>query len=139
MSDQKKKFDVDKAMRMLAEADQIIDSVLTAEERQAVAALGRRVDSQGAEGMYAAVEHVQAQEDFDLLATADALEGLAAKVRAVVEVKQAEAYQQALDLYYAAEELSKDPAHAHLTEHVERLRAAHLRQYGKPIPPKKGQ
>jgi hypothetical protein len=138
MTDEKKKFDVEAALRILAEADQMIDGALTEEERQAVASLRRKVEP-NAEEIYAAGEDAQAVEDFDLLVTADALESLAAKVRAVVEYKEAKLYQDALAIYYATEELSKDPANEHLREQVERMRAAHERQYGKPIPPKKEQ
>jgi len=138
MTDEKKTFDVEAAMRVLAEAEQMIDETLTDEERQAVALLRRKIEH-GPEGLYAAGEDAQAAEDFDLLATADALESLAAKVRAVVEYKEAKLYQDALAVFYATEELSKDPANAHLREHVEKMRASHERQYGKPIPPKKEQ
>jgi hypothetical protein len=41
-------------------------------------------------------------------------------------------------VYYIAEELAKDPAHAELIQHVEAMRKAHEKQYGKVIPPKKG-
>jgi hypothetical protein len=140
MADQKKVVDIEAVMRILAEADQMVDGALTEEERKAVAVLRRRaVEKDTAEGFYAAGEDAQAAEDFDLLATADALESLAAKVRAVVEIKEAALYQKALDVYYATEELARDPANAHLKEQVEKMRDAHERQYGKPIPPKKGQ
>jgi hypothetical protein len=48
-----------------------------------------------------------------------------------------EAYRWALDAYYTAEELARDPAHAELVPHVEAMQRAHEAQYGKPIPPKR--
>jgi hypothetical protein len=41
-----------------------------------------------------------------------------------------------LEIFYAAEEASQDPANAHLIEQVEEMRAAYEREYGRPIPPK---
>jgi len=42
----------------------------------------------------------------------------------------------AMKVYYAAEELAKDPEHAELIPHVEKMREAYSSFYGKPIPPK---
>jgi len=41
----------------------------------------------------------------------------------------------ALRIYYAAEELARDPANAHLIPHVEAMRRAYEHDYGVPIPP----
>ena len=48
-----------------------------------------------------------------------------------------EAMEQAMEIYYAAEELAKDPAHAHLIPYVEQMREIYRRDFGKDIPPKK--
>jgi len=45
-------------------------------------------------------------------------------------------YRQALDVYYTAEELARDPEHAHLAAQVEAMRLAHEREYGHPPPPR---
>jgi hypothetical protein len=45
--------------------------------------------------------------------------------------------QDCLNVYYATEELVKDPANAHLIPHLEAMRKAYEDSYGKPIPPKK--
>ena len=42
-----------------------------------------------------------------------------------------------LRIYYAAEDLSRDPANAHLLAHVEDMRREYERVFGEPIPPKK--
>jgi hypothetical protein len=76
-------------------------------------------------------------EEFNYLAVADGLESLADELSVAIEEKRAQALAQALEIYYAAEELAKDPAHADLIPHVEAMRAAYEKSYGKPIPPKK--
>jgi hypothetical protein len=43
---------------------------------------------------------------------------------------------QALKIYYAAEELAKDPEHAHLIPYVEQMRAIYRRDFGTDIPKK---
>jgi hypothetical protein len=75
-------------------------------------------------------------EDFDLMAVADGLEAFADDIQAVIEQKHAAALVKALEIYYAAEELARDPAHPELIPHVEAMRSAYEKQYGKPIPPK---
>ena len=47
-----------------------------------------------------------------------------------------ELYRKGLEVYYAAEDLARDPAHAELIPHVEAMRRAHEAQYGRPIPPR---
>ena len=64
------------------------------------------------------------------------LESLADDISAVVARKRAEAVEMALRVYYAAEELSHDPEHVHLIEHVEKMRAAYEREFGRAIPAK---
>jgi hypothetical protein len=76
-------------------------------------------------------------EDFENLAVIEALESLADDVHTAVEEARETAYQQALKVYYAAEELARDPEHAELIAHVEAMRQAHQNSYGRPIPPKK--
>jgi len=79
---------------------------------------------------------LQTVEDFEWAAVIDGFESLANDVSAVVARKRAELLEMALRAYYAAEELSRDPAHAHLIEEVEKMRAAYERDFGRPIPPK---
>ena len=75
-------------------------------------------------------------EDFDLMAVADGLEALADDIHAVAEQKHAAAMVKALEIYYAAEELARDPAHPEVIPHVENMRRAYEADFGKPIPPK---
>jgi hypothetical protein len=75
-------------------------------------------------------------EDFDLMAVADGLEAFADDIQAVVDQKRALAVAKALEIYYAAEELARDPAHPELIPHVENMRRAYEKEFGKPIPPK---
>jgi len=74
-------------------------------------------------------------EEFEYAAVADALESLADDISTAVARANARAKEEALKIYYAAEELARDPQHANLIEHVEKMREAYLSQYGKPIPP----
>ena len=76
-------------------------------------------------------------EDFENLAVVEALESLADDVHAAVEEARETAYRQALEVYYAAEELARDPEHADLIAQVEAMRQAHQSSYGRPIPPRK--
>ena len=75
-------------------------------------------------------------EEFELEAVADALEALADDVRLMVEKANEEAMEKALDVYYAAEELARDPANVDVAAHVEKMRAAYQSHYGRPIPSK---
>ena len=86
--------------------------------------------------VYSVDEREQAMSEFDTLAAAQALSTLANQIQYVVDRRMQEAYRMALDVYYAAEELARDPEHAELIPHVEAMRQAHEQQYGKPIPPK---
>jgi hypothetical protein len=79
---------------------------------------------------------LQTEEDFEWAAVLAAVESFAADVSAIAAQKQAEALEIALRIYYTAEELSHDPEHADLIEHVEKMRAAYEGEFGKPIPGK---
>ena len=78
----------------------------------------------------------QTEEEFEYAAIAAGLESMANDVAAAIEHARAQATEQALQVYYAAEELARDPAHAELIPQVEAMRQAYERTYGKPIPPK---
>lgn len=81
---------------------------------------------------------VETEEDFEWAAVQDGVESLLRDVSLVVAQKKAAALETVLQIYYAMEEASHDPANAHLIEHVEQLRAAYERDFGRPIPPKGG-
>src|ERR1700760_1379012 len=76
-------------------------------------------------------------EAFEMETLADALESFADELSESIETAQQRAMAQAMEVYYAAEELSKDPAHAHLIPYVEQMREVYRRDFGKDIPPKK--
>lgn len=75
-------------------------------------------------------------EDFENQAVIDALEDISAELGAALDEKRQKLHDQALEVYWTAEELSRDPAHAELIPHVEKMREAYMRDYGKPIPPR---
>lgn len=78
-----------------------------------------------------------AMADFEQQAIIDALQSLADDVHAGIEEKRAKMMEKALEIYYVAEELSKQPENAHLIKHVEEMQRAYQAEFGKPIPPKK--
>ena len=78
----------------------------------------------------------QSLEDFEMLTVAEALESLAADARAVVDGANKAVLENALDIYYAAEELSLNPEHPELIPQVEAMRRAWESHYGEPVPTK---
>ena len=80
---------------------------------------------------------LETAEDFEYAAVAAGLQSLADDLSAVIEQKRAHAEAQALEVYYAAEELARDPEHADLIPHVERMRQAYRNDHGHDIPPRK--
>jgi hypothetical protein len=75
-------------------------------------------------------------ELFEMETLAGALESFAGEVSAAIDDAQQKAMVEALKIYYAAEELAKDPEHAHLIPYVEQMRAIYRRDFGKDIPKK---
>ncbi|MGA8808447.1 MAG: hypothetical protein WB973_11265 [Thermoanaerobaculia bacterium] len=76
----------------------------------------------------------EAMEIFELETLADALESFAGEITDSIETAQQEAMAGALEIYYAAAELAKDPEHAHLIPYVEQMRAVYRRDFGSDIP-----
>ena len=76
----------------------------------------------------------EAMELFELETLADALESFASEITDSIETAQQQAMTGALEIYYAAEELAKNPKHAHLIPYVEQMRAVYLRDFGTEIP-----
>jgi hypothetical protein len=65
---------------------------------------------------------------------ADALESFAGELSDSIDTAQQQAIAGAMEIYYAAEKLSKDPEHAHLIPYVEQMRAVYRRDFGTEIP-----
>ena len=122
MKKTKKKFDAAPILQQLAEIRKGLPHRASIPSRPA--SDGRALD-------------VRTEEDFEYAALVEGLESLAADVSATVEHARAAATAKALEIYYAAEELSRDPEHADLIPLVEKMRAAYESDYGKPIPPKR--
>jgi hypothetical protein len=76
-------------------------------------------------------------EDFEDAALIDALEDMSEELGAALAEKREKMIAQALEVYYTAEELAKDPAHSELIPHLEKMRTAYEHDFGKPIPPRK--
>lgn len=79
---------------------------------------------------------VQSVEEFELEAIADALETMADDARALAAASYQSALEMALDVFYAAEELARDPAHPDLVALVENMRRVYQSEYGTAIPTK---
>jgi len=76
----------------------------------------------------------EAMEIFELETLADALESFAGEISNSIETAQQQAMAGALEIYYAAEKLAKDPEHAHLIPIVEQMRESYRRDFGRDIP-----
>ena len=63
-------------------------------------------------------------DDFELATVADGLERLTIELSDALDRANAKLRADALRVYYAAEELARDPANAHLIPHVEAMRRA---------------
>lgn len=127
-------FDTAAVLGIVDQIKASLEAELTAEDR---AALQKRIrDDQPAAVVYSAEEREQAMSDFEIDGAVEALETMADEIRAFIELRMEAAYRKALEVYYAAVELSRDPEHAELLPHVEAMRRAHEQQYGRPIPPK---
>src|SRR5215831_5336624 len=72
--------------------------------------------------------------EFEYESIAAAVEGIADELHGAISAAHAKLLAEALEIYYSAEELARDPAHAHLLPHVEAMRAAYERDFGMPIP-----
>ena len=79
---------------------------------------------------------LETEEDFEWAAIIDGIESLASDLRAAMDRNRTELMERGLEIYYAVEEASHDPANAHLIELVVEMRAAFERDYGRPIPAK---
>jgi len=76
----------------------------------------------------------EAMELFEMETLADALDSFAGELSDSIETAREQAVAGALEIYYAAQELAKDPEHAHLIPIVQQMREAYRRDYGTDIP-----
>jgi hypothetical protein len=70
-------------------------------------------------------------ELFEMETLADALESFAGELSDSIETAQQKAIAEALEIYYAAEKLAKEPEHAHVIPYVQQMRAIYRRHFGK--------
>jgi hypothetical protein len=110
-----------------------IEAAFTPEERAAALAAGGGTDS-AATVVYAADQRDVALEDFALDGAMESLHAMSAQIQAVIQQKMDAAYEKALEIYYVTEKLAREPEHAHMREEVEKMRRAHVAQYGREIP-----
>ena len=122
-------------LRVVGDVATAFHSTLRSEDRL-------RLEVGGTDGampslVYSVDEREDALHDFETLAAADALSTLADEIEAHCARQREAMYRKALEVYYVAEELSRDPERADLRAELEKMRHAHEQQYGKPIPPKR--
>ena len=73
--------------------------------------------------------------DFETQAVVDGLESVADELREAISQAELKAFNHALDVYYAAVELTKDGQNPEVLPHVEAMQKAYEQSYGRPIPP----
>lgn len=115
-------------LRILGNMNEAFRSEVTEEERAAL-------DAEHAEEPEMAHYPAGSREEAMLEFTVEAMQMIADDMEAVLEQRMDRLYRQALEVYNKAEELSRDPNHAHLIVHVEAMRRAHEQEYGYPPPP----
>ena len=120
----------EEVLGVLNSVSQMFRSAVTKEERAALDA--RHVDEPEMTHYPAA-----SREEAMLQFTADALKTFADDMGSVLDQRVDRLYHQALEVYYQAEELSREPEHEHLIAHVEAMRRAHEKEYGC-LPPPQG-
>jgi hypothetical protein len=120
----KKKIDVEGILNTLSSIRKRIPHLPTVPPRETTADPALLSDSE------------EAMELFEMETLAVALESFAGEVSAAIDDAQQKAMVEALKIYYAAEELAKDPEHAHLIPYVEQMRAIYRRDFGKDVPKK---
>jgi hypothetical protein len=118
----KKKIDVDGILTTLAAVRKQVPHLADTPPRDAATAPTLLATSE------------EATEIFELETLADALDSFAGELSDSIETAQQQAMAGALKIYYAAAELAKDPAHAHLIPYVEQMRAVYRRDFGRDIP-----
>ena len=119
----------EEVLRVLGNMSEAFRSEVTEEERAALDAKHAAAEPERAH--YPAGSREEAMLEF----TAEAMQTIADDMEAVLEQRTDRLYRQALEVYNKAEELSRDPKHAHLIAHVEAMRRAHEQEYGYPPPP----
>lgn len=122
----KRNLDAEAILRQLAAIRKAIPHLPADTPRPAIDGRARDVDGIGS----------WTEEDFEYAAVADGLSSLADDLSAALDHARNVATAKALEIYYVAEELARDPEHAHLIAHVERMRAAYESEHGRPIPPR---
>jgi len=76
----------------------------------------------------------EAMEAFEMETLAVALETVANELSASIQAAREKALEQAMEIYYTAEKLARDPEHADLIPVVEQMREAYRKDFGKEIP-----
>jgi len=123
-------------IELVQKIQESFETTMTPEELAAREKRARDDDASGA-FVYSANQSAQAFDDFATQSAIDALETMADEIHTVIEKRMEKLRAQALEVYYALEDLlAKDPGNEEYLHHMEEMQRAHQSQYGKPIPPR---
>ena len=125
----KRKIDVEGILNTLSSIRQQIPKLTNASAKRSANAAA---DAVSMKGLLSGDE--DAIEAFELGTLAGAIESLAGDLSASIEAAEQKLMADALEVYYAAERLSKEPEHAHLIPYVEQMQAIYRRDFGREIP-----
>lgn len=123
----KELMEPEQMLEILANARELVRQSLRPEEQAAFAAAPATPEG---------ALQVASVADFEYEAVLDAAQSLERELRQAIESREQRLYEDCLDAFYAAEELSRQPEHADLIPKVEEMRRLHEQDYGKPIPPR---
>lgn len=128
-----KKIDVDGILETLSAIRQQIPQLANAAAKRPAKA---PVDDATALGSFRNCDR-EVTEAFEMETLGEALESFAGELSASIEAAEEKAVADAMEIYYAAEKLAKEPEHAHLIPYVEEMRASYRRDFGEEIPERK--
>jgi hypothetical protein len=119
-------LDVDRLLNTLAEIRKAIPPVLSELAPPPAPEEGRVVAKEIGAGSV---------REFEYAAAIEGNESVRKEISAAVEAAEEKLLNDAMNVYFAAEELARDPEHANLIDHVNQMREAYQQSYGTPIPP----
>jgi hypothetical protein len=121
--------DIDAALALVAEMREVISQIpgwIAPPPSEAIALLPRFVPGDE-----------RAEDIFEIMALAEALQSVTTELEATIAAGLRKSADQAMDLYYWAEEMIEDPQHAELIPFVEYVRKLLREVYGMEVRPKK--
>ena len=126
--------DTEAVLELVGKISTAFEATMTDEER-AARATPRRDESSTM--VYSTEQREDAYEDFNALTAMEALSSMADEIDRVISARMEKVYVDCLAIYYSLQDLAaQDPANETYIGHMREMEAAHLSQYGRPIPPR---